>query len=282
MRLGRGDLRQLLVGFNTVGVYHAGQRADRQSRKMGRGRTQTSARRWISRHLDRVRFTLHSEGEFSVYLKIPVWCKGYTVTVNGAPVKCGRAKNGYVPVRRIWKPDDRLEIQFAMEIEIVKVDDRDMCKKHPLAILRGPLLYSLHIPEQWNPIAGRPHTPLPEEWSWYNCNPVFTEANVHDAHEQLGLRRYQTGWNVALDEQLSPEDISVEERDSNGYVWEDAPIELHLRGYRAPYLCAPYPQRTFFPFGDRQPVTEEMQLSLVPYGCTNLRITYFPRSELAD
>ena len=36
--------------------------------------------------------------------------------------------------------------------------------------------------------------------------------------------------------------------------------------------------RTFEPFGDKQSVTEEMNLTLVPYGCTNLRITYFPKA----
>ncbi len=229
---------------------------------------------------DTVRLTVHSEGEFAINLKIPTWCKSYTVTVNGKPAECGKVENGYVPVSRVWKPDDSLEIKFAMEIEIVHVDDSDMAKKHPLAILRGPLVYSLHIPERWSRIAGRPYTPLPEGWSWYDCNPAFTDADVPDAHERLGLRRYHTGWNVALDEQLKPEDITVEECDGDGYVWENAPVKLHLRGYRAPFLCAPYPHRTFTPFGDKQTVAEEMQLSLEPYGCTNLRITYFPRADL--
>ena len=167
-----------------------------------------------------------------------------------------------------------------MDIEVLRVDDSDACKKYPIAIRRGVLLYSLPIPEKWEAFEGSTETPLPEGWYWYNVNPVFEEADVYDPHEQLGLRRYQTSWNVALPETLTAEEIRVEEFDAAGYVWETPKIKLHLTGYRAPYLCAPYPARTFETFEDRQPVTDEMELTLVPYGCTNLRITYFPIADL--
>ena len=98
-------------------------------------------------------------------------------------------------------------------------------------------------------------------------------------HERLGLRKNQIFWNIALDDALSPDDIKVELCDNGGYVWEDPKIKLHLTGYKAPYLCAPYPTRTFEPFGEKQTVTHKIKVTLVPYGCTNLRITYFPISK---
>ena len=35
-----------------------------------------------------------------------------------------------------------------------------------------------------------------------------------------------------------------------------------------------------FVYGDKQYVTDKLPLTLVPYGCTNLRITYFPIADL--
>lgn len=167
-----------------------------------------------------------------------------------------------------------------MENEVIRVDDSNGEKKSPIAIKREPLLYSLHIKEKWTPYPGTPVTPLPEGWSWFKAEPDFKEADVADLHDMLGLRKDQITWNIALDENLRPKDISIEEIETNGYVWEDATIKLHLKGYKAPFLCAPYPCRTFEPFEDKQYVTHSLDVTLETYGCTNLRITYFPIADL--
>ena len=122
-------------------------------------------------------------------------------------------------------------------------------------------------------------TALPEGWSWYNVTPDFKEAEAADLHERIGLRRNQYSWNIALDEQLSPMDIIVEELPEHGYVWENPMIKLHTFCYKAPYLCAPYPSKTFEPYGEYPYVTDRLELALEPYGCTNLRITYFPKAK---
>ena len=60
------------------------------------------------------------------------------------------------------------------------------------------------------------------------------------------------------------------------------PIRLSLPAYRAPLASAPYARRAFLPYGDRLDVTEPLTLTLVPYGATNLRITYFSRADLEE
>ena len=125
-------------------------------------------------------------------------------------------------------------------------------------------------------------TPLPEGYSWWNVTAAYQEADNPDPHMRMGLRKYQTSWNIALDENLSPDEITIEELPENGYVWENPLIKLHTHCYKAPYMCAPYQKRTFEPFGDYQFVTDKLPLELVPYGCTNLRITYFPKADLKN
>lgn len=222
---------------------------------------------------NRVKFIIKEGSGFSLFLRIPDWCEEYRVTLNKKEIAAQKNENGFAEISSL-KEGDTAEITFREETKILRVNDD--CKKHPIAIKRGTLLYSLHIDEVWTPYPGRPATPLPEGWSWYRAEPKFDEADCRDMHERLGLRKNQISWNIALDEDLSPDDIKVELCDNGGYVWEDPKIKLHLTGYKAPYLCAPYPTRTFEPFGEKQTVTHKVKVTLVPYGCTNLRITYFP------
>lgn len=219
---------------------------------------------------------------FTIALRIPDWCKEYEITVNGTVIDSDKDSDGYAKVLRMWSAGDTVSIRFVMETLVVRVDDSAMSAKYPIAILRGPLLYALHPEEAWCPYPGTPCTPLPEGWSWFRVVTKHGEADCHDAHDRMGMRRWFTPFNVALDEHITPDDITVEEVEipADAYPWECAPIKLHLTGYRAPYAYPPYPARSIEPYGDRLTVAEQIPLALEPYGCTNLRISYFPRAKL--
>lgn len=231
---------------------------------------------------NKVKFVINSDKSFLFNLKMPGWCKKAEVRVNGESTEFAVGENGYIPVKRDWKAGDTLEISFDAEIQVIKVDDSDSASKYPIAVKYGALLYSYHIPEKWNPIPGRPMTALPEGWSWYNVTPDFEESKVEDAHERLVRRREQYTWNIAVDENLKPEDFEIEEVEPEGYAWSNPYIKLHTHCYKAPYLNALYEGKTFEPIGAYQYVTDKLPLTLVPFGCTNLRITYFPKADLKN
>jgi len=225
-----------------------------------------------------VSFEIKTEKAFSLYLKVPVWAKAFTISVNGNEISCERNENGYTAVE--ITESCKVDIKFKAEVEVLRVDDSDASKKYPLAIKYGALLFSYHIPERWTAYPGTPHTPMPEGWSWYKVTPVWTEADIAEIHERTGMRRYMISWNVAMDEKLSADDIEIELCTPEGYAWSNPYIKLHTHCYKAPYLCSPYPPRTFEPYQDKQFVTDRLDITLVPYGCTNLRITYFPIADL--
>ena len=227
---------------------------------------------------NKVEFVMECDKEFSLYLKNPMWAKGFEVTVNGEKIDASCDENGYIKVRKAWKNGDKAEINFKAEIEVIKIDDTDGSAVYPMAIKYGPLLYSYHIPEDWYPVPGNPMTPLPEGWNWYYLCPFYRDPPYKSHHEATGLRRNYISWNLALDENLTPADITIEEIEPHGYVWENTPIKLHTYCYKAPYIMPPYPNRTFEPFCEYQPVTHKLPLVLEPFGCTNLRLTYFPKA----
>lgn len=223
-------------------------------------------------------FIINCDKKFALNLKIPAWAKGYAITVNGETANI-QAKDGFTVLERKWSNGDKVEVTFKAEVEVIKIDDSDYCKKYPLAIKYGALVFSYHIPEVWKAIPGNPVTPLPDGWSFYEARPFYQEADCEDFHERLGRKREQFNWNIVVDENLSPEDITVEEIEPNGYVWKNPPIKLHTKCYKALYLNALYPPRTYEPFGDYQDVSQELPLTLEPYGCTNLRLTYFHKTK---
>ncbi len=226
-----------------------------------------------------VTFDIKAKNQMSVFLKIPGWAKGYSITLNGESITAEKNADGYVEVNHLWSGNDTLTITFDAEVEVVQVDDSDAGKKHPIAFKYGALLYSYHIPERWKEIKGNPSTPLPEDWSWFNVTPDI-DYSMYTSDTRFIDKKLANTWNVAVDENLSPTDVTVEEVEKQGYVWENPMIKLHTTCYKAPHAYPVYPRKTYEPFGDKQPVTDKLPLTLVPFGCTNLRITYFPRADL--
>lgn len=228
-----------------------------------------------------ISFVLHCNKAFRLHLKVPGWSEGYRVTVNGESVVLSRDKQGYLVLERSWQEGDIVNIHFDASVKVIQVDDSDCSNKRPLAVKYGALLFCYHIPEDWRPTPGSPNTPLPEGWSWYNVYPKFELPDDPDPYHQFGLRRECFSWNIALDENIKSEDFQIEELPENGYVWSNPPIKLHAHCYKAPYLNSPYEDKTIEPFGSYQQVTYKLPLTLEPYGCTALRITYFPKAKLS-
>ncbi len=227
-----------------------------------------------------VKVEVTSDGERSVYLKIPKWAIGYRITLDGMTVKTSLNKLGYVEVRADYSRMRVIEITFEFAVEIIRINDSDASGKHPIAFRYGPLVFSYHVPELWMVAHSRAVTPLPEGWNWYNVFPHFEEPTDGDHYENVGKRRENFTWSIAVDENIRSCDVQVEELEADGYVWESPRIALHIPAYHAPFLYSSYPKKTYEPFGDKQYVTYKTERTLVPYGCTNLRITYFPRADL--
>jgi len=232
---------------------------------------------------DKLTFRFEAEGEspsaVPCHFRIPAWCKNPSAVLNGHPVSLNG--HGYAGVDHKFVPGDILEIRFPMKPYVTVLHDDDRLHMHPLSVFYGPLLFSLPIPEVWQGYPGHPATPLPEGWQWYQIHPVIPPSGL-DVYDDMGMRRNLITWNAALDENLCPEDIEVTDDGSADYPWEHSPVSLHLRGWRAPYSYAPYPQKTLEPYVENgyAYVSEELPLSLIPYGCTALRISCFPRANL--
>jgi DUF1680 family protein len=95
---------------------------------------------------DRVRFTVKSSvpQTFTLALRIPGWCRGATLCVNGQPVDLvGSVTKGYAHLRREWRPGDRVDLRLPMPVERVEANPRVRMDCGKVALQRGPVVYCL-------------------------------------------------------------------------------------------------------------------------------------------
>jgi DUF1680 family protein len=84
-----------------------------------------------------------SPAAFSVKLRIPSWCKGATLAVNGQPVDVGTAVNGYVSITRTWSKGDSIALDLPMQAERIYAHPSVRMDVGRVALKRGPLVYCL-------------------------------------------------------------------------------------------------------------------------------------------
>lgn len=81
-------------------------------------------------------------GEFAIRVRIPGWCEGARVALNGQPVT-EAPENGFIALRRQWKSGDTITLDLPMPVRQVAADPNVQENVGRLAMLRGPMVYCL-------------------------------------------------------------------------------------------------------------------------------------------
>ncbi|KZM53191.1 hypothetical protein A3Q36_01155 [Geobacillus stearothermophilus] len=93
-----------------------------------------------------VRLTISPESaqEFTLGLRIPGWCRGAEVTINGENVDIAPlTKKGYAYIRRVWRQGDEMVLHFSMPVERIKAHPQVRANAGKVALQRGPIVYCL-------------------------------------------------------------------------------------------------------------------------------------------
>jgi DUF1680 family protein len=75
---------------------------------------------------------------FAIYLRIPAWTSGATITINDKPLATAAEPKGFFAIKRTWHNNDRIELTLPQTFRTESIDDM-----HPntAALLRGPTMY---------------------------------------------------------------------------------------------------------------------------------------------
>ena len=77
-----------------------------------------------------------------IRLRIPGWCKSYSIKVNGTEATPS-VEAGYAVLPGKWKDDDVIELNMDMSVQVVAADPRTKEDEGMRAIQRGPLVYCI-------------------------------------------------------------------------------------------------------------------------------------------
>jgi DUF1680 family protein len=79
--------------------------------------------------------------DFALKLRIPQWCQGATVAINGKSLGELVNDKGYVTIDGSWSAGDVVELNMPMPIRRVKADPRVKDNIGRVALQRGPIVY---------------------------------------------------------------------------------------------------------------------------------------------
>lgn len=188
---------------------------------------------------------------FPLLLRIPAWAQGASIMLEDGEKKAAQAGT-YYRLEREWQAPVRIQLDLPMSL-------RTQTRYHEsVSLERGPLVYALKIEEEWQQLRGDPpHA----DWQ------VFPRS----------------AWNYALSiDRAHPENscrVSVQAPGAMPFSPEGAPVSIQVQGRQLPSwtlernAAGPLPVS---PISSTQPLEE---ITLIPYGCTNLRIAEFPVLE---
>jgi hypothetical protein len=199
------------------------------------------------------RLTLSEPAQFPLLLRVPGWCEGASLEINGRRQTVEAHPPSFITVERAWRSGDRVTLHLPMRVTTTTwKKQRDAVSVH-----RGPLSYSLKIGQRWEKIGGTDEWP---ELAVYPTTPWNVGLVVHPSNLAASIR-------VVEKRAVAPQPFDL----------EAAPVELRGTGRILPEwklvengADAPPPSPVSAPGPDRE-------ITLVPMGCARLRVSVFPR-----
>lgn len=194
---------------------------------------------------------------FPLHLRIPEWCKEATIKVNGELWSTVKG-NATAKINRTWKSGDEVTLELPMHISSERWYERSAHVEH------GPLVYALKIGEDWEKVT---NTGSPYYGPWYYEVKATTPWNFALLESSLDRRNLQNAFEVTR----KPLAEGV-------YPWnlENNPIEIKTKGKKMDDWTMYKNSAGPVPYSPNISGNEAEDITLVPYGCTTLRITEFP------
>lgn len=205
--------------------------------------------------------------EMPVYLRIPDWCKKYSITLNGKAI-VANVEKGFVKISRVWKGTNKLVLVLPMNIELHQ--GHENAYPQIAYFLKG--FGGLNS----QPAAVNTHVNNPFEFVTYG--PLLFSLPIQDIspNQQDLIAKYNYALNVNTATLAS--DVTIIKKPMPAkWSWQinESPVQLKVNATQfnfKPTALHPLPNALV-------KASNSTIIKLVPYGCTKFRITMFPLTE---
>ena len=100
----------------------------------------------------RLSIDAEQDREFAVNLRLPAWCSGPTLKVNGEAITRFNRVRGYAQLRRTWHRGDVIDLTLPMPVERIKAYPTVAADTGRVALQRGPIVYCLEGADNGGPV----------------------------------------------------------------------------------------------------------------------------------
>ena len=182
-----------------------------------------------------------------IYFRIPGWCKGMSVSINGKATE-GDYYGGFLRIYRQWEDGDVIDINLPMEAKVYTVEDN--C--YP----QDPYFTEPH----WGRInTAALDTTAGRKYTCVDYGPLLYSLPLYDIDENTVVPGQESDCTLALEDASQIEVISAKEMPARwGWRIEDVPTVL-----KVPAILE----------------GRETTVTLVPYNCTKFRVSMFPEKD---
>ena len=207
--------------------------------------------------------TRHSV-RFPFTLRIPGWATGsIRLLVNGKPVKKALTPGTFVTLDRKFRDGDRITLSLDMPAHLVTLPGQGVYAE------RGPLLFAYAIPQ----------TQVEDTTTYANMNGKVSGNADFKCWSMTPAAPFGYAVDTTQIAQTTPLETILPARGATSYPFDlqTAPVRVKIpvrpiqwaldQGTRNPLLPKP---------GTATPIGAPTTIELVPYGCTELRLTVFP------
>jgi Uncharacterized protein conserved in bacteria len=242
---------------------------------------------------DSIQFTFHPKEKtnFSFYIRIPGWCSNANVLVNGKQLNKQFTAGTYIPLQQEYSEGDKVTVILPSQCKLTPGPENG------ISVEKGPLVYSLKIEEDWKVDTkdnrSTPDYPAYElfaksPWNYALCvsndnlqqqikvvNRAYSDNpwNLENAPVELKVpARLVSGWNLMNKTEMKFEKWDVKRNELGKVItWYIVGSEIKKGTWSFTPLL---PDAALLKKGLSPKIDT---VTLVPYGCSKLRITVFPK-----